>query len=493
LILINVLKEMASNSTNVTTLVLLGDVFELWLIPFNQSQISSETALTEIKYNHNVTYFLSLFNDITANRVDIVYVIGNHDMEMQQSVVAAYCPNITFIYGNYSYYNVLFEHGHHLDLFNREDPNGLRPFGYYVSRGDATNNLGSNPSNITTTIKACKALPEAVFSDALVPTFKDSPAAFHIVLGLLFDQVDVDIYTEAGTIVVDGSTDYSLKNDTLGNIISQYNNLVGRFSTAGVSNSDLGGLLKGACGDFSYFFDTYFHSWGDGVVLGHTHIPDGQYKTTIYGTSVNDVAYVNSGCWVNAGSMTYVDVDYDYNTTHPTCLSVVEVKDPTLQNIEVIDFVWLYSPNISEISKVTYNSFIGTKYDFRCGPIIECPLSLLQCYSNQVKFNMIILSILVKAGVVEISAIPIDGSVQYGSTFYKVNYGTLYLNNTVLSYSTPNDATSITELAAWVSQQDPNEIIPQITFSSDPCSGVITNSITLALILLCVITILLHL
>jgi len=417
-------------------------------------------------------------------------------MEMQESVIATYCPSIKFIYGNLTYFNVFYEHGHRLDLFNREDPNGLRPIGYYVARGDATNNLQYDASNITTTIKACQDIPVTIYSDILVPTFKDSPAAFGLVLDAMFEQVNVDLGSDSNTIVVDGSTDYSLQNETLGNIVPQYNNLVSRIANSGVSDKDLSGLIKGGCGDFSYFFDTYFQSWGEGVVLGHTHIPDGQFKTNVFGNSANDVGYVNSGCWVNTGSMTYVDIYYDYNTIHPTCLSVVEVLDSTLQNTQVVKHVWLYSPDIPEISLSTYNSLVGTKYGFRCGPIIDCPLSLLQCYSNTAKFNMVFLAMLFKAGVIGTSAIPIDGAIQFGSIFYTVNYGSMSMNNSVFSYSVPNDSSSITELAAWFSQQNPDVIIPQLSFSSNPCSGAIhiTNSITFTtLVLLLLFTILLYL
>jgi len=247
--------------------------------------------------------------------------------------------------------------------------------------------------------------------------------------------------------------------------------------------------LKGACGDFSYYFDKYFRSWGDAVVLGHTHIPDAQFKTD--SSAQNDIAYVNSGCWVNAGSMTYVEVDYDYKTIHPTFLSVIEVTNPSLNTKEVIDQIWLYSPSLDLLSKYTYNSLVGTKYSFRCGPILVCPVNIIDCYTNSAKFNMVLLAIVSKAGILDVSVTPISGGIAYGSNYYAVTNGQGILSwdtsKNVFNYTAPADAPSIMELAQWYSSQDPNVVIPQQSFSSQFCSGVLANTVNLLLVFVFVV------
>lgn len=117
---------------DIKELVLLGDVFDLWVCPhdetphtFDQILATHEDVITAIKN--------------TASEVPILYVNGNHDFQVSKEQIAVAFDGLVQHIGNhYRRRNIHAEHGHQYALFNRPDPKngGPRklPLGYYISR-----------------------------------------------------------------------------------------------------------------------------------------------------------------------------------------------------------------------------------------------------------------------------------------------------------------------------------------------------------------------
>ena len=137
------------------TLILLGDVFEMWLDPFTMSPQSNQERKTKWKQNEVCSLFINAVRQMAKkDDVKIFYIRGNHDHEMDAETVRdLFGPKVEFIPGTLIYvinsddgkqYRVRFAHGHDWDVFNTysvsEPGDELfgKPIGYYVARAAAT-------------------------------------------------------------------------------------------------------------------------------------------------------------------------------------------------------------------------------------------------------------------------------------------------------------------------------------------------------------------
>lgn len=141
---------MVRDNEDVRDLVILGDLFDEWLIPFSTPPFDG--AVTD-----SSEYFRSIRNaptnaeifDVLAEisggtDMNLVYVRGNHDMLTDQATVEELLPGVVFQgqtegLGSYSPVDgVMMEHGHRYDFFNSPQPlaspGHLLPPGYFVSR-----------------------------------------------------------------------------------------------------------------------------------------------------------------------------------------------------------------------------------------------------------------------------------------------------------------------------------------------------------------------
>ncbi len=137
------------------TLILLGDVFEMWLDPFTVSPQSNHERKAKWKQNEVCSLFISSVRKMAEeDDVKVFYIRGNHDHEMDAGTVRdLFGPNVEFIPGTLIFvidsddgkqYRVRFAHGHDWDVFNTysvtEPSDELcgKPIGYYVARAAAT-------------------------------------------------------------------------------------------------------------------------------------------------------------------------------------------------------------------------------------------------------------------------------------------------------------------------------------------------------------------
>jgi UDP-2,3-diacylglucosamine pyrophosphatase LpxH len=137
--LINFFKYVAERQKrdgDIKDLVLLGDIFDLWVCPYDEvPHTFSDVRAAQQEIFHEIKK--------TAETVNTLYVNGNHDFRVKKEDIAeAFDGRVTHIGNHYRRRNIHAEHGHRFALFNRPDPkNGgpqSLPLGYYISRLDAS-------------------------------------------------------------------------------------------------------------------------------------------------------------------------------------------------------------------------------------------------------------------------------------------------------------------------------------------------------------------
>lgn len=126
------LQKRFEKEKDIKELVLLGDIFDLWVIPHDQEPISFDQIIKDQKD------VLAAIRE-AARKVPMLYVNGNHDFRVDDQMLReALGPKVRRIGDSYRRRNIHAEHGHRYALFNRPDtknggPENL-PLGYFISR-----------------------------------------------------------------------------------------------------------------------------------------------------------------------------------------------------------------------------------------------------------------------------------------------------------------------------------------------------------------------
>jgi len=144
--------DYVMSSPDVKQLVILGDLFDEWLVPYDVSPFDSTVSIqSSEEYFHaiaNCPTNLQIFNKfrtiVNEGEIELIYVPGNHDMLLTHEILNGIIPNITWMgdvpgLGKYSPVDrIIMEHGHRYDLFNC--PQSLinashkLPPGYFIAR-----------------------------------------------------------------------------------------------------------------------------------------------------------------------------------------------------------------------------------------------------------------------------------------------------------------------------------------------------------------------
>jgi UDP-2,3-diacylglucosamine pyrophosphatase LpxH len=163
------LLDMVIKSPQVRQLVILGDFFDEWAVPYRIAPFDSQAGIRNSR-----DYFMSVANsdvnrDIigkfrtiaTGGFVKLIYVPGNHDMLLTREILQEIIPGIIWQgdlpgLGYYSPVNeIIMEHGHRYDFFNcpqpLSNPGHTLPPGYFVSRLDAEGLMEHGPSLMKST------------------------------------------------------------------------------------------------------------------------------------------------------------------------------------------------------------------------------------------------------------------------------------------------------------------------------------------------------
>ena len=149
------LLNVVLTSPQVRQMVILGDLFDEWVVPYRISPFDPAAGI-----NTSRDYFLAIANSPTninvinklkaiasSGTIQLVYIPGNHDMLLTKDILQEIIPGViwqgdTTGLGHYSPLSeIIMEHGHRYDFFNCPQPlvnqNHILPPGYFISRLDA--------------------------------------------------------------------------------------------------------------------------------------------------------------------------------------------------------------------------------------------------------------------------------------------------------------------------------------------------------------------
>ncbi len=140
------------NHPGIRTVVILGDLFDEWVVPCEVSPFDEAEGITDSKAYFNAIADADVNAGIisrlqliaTHPEISLVYVPGNHDMLITEDILSEIIPGIIWagdVTGLGIYHPVddmVMEHGHRYDFFNTPQPlvnqGHMLPPGYFISR-----------------------------------------------------------------------------------------------------------------------------------------------------------------------------------------------------------------------------------------------------------------------------------------------------------------------------------------------------------------------
>ena len=259
-------KQVLSAQDDVKDLVLLGDVFDTWVCPFDAVPPTYATIFAS-KENQPI---LDCWRSIAASNVNLYYVNGNHDYDLSAAQIQEVIPGIIVPADGYKddELGLYAEHGYGFTLFNQSYPevaNGL-PIGYYITR--LAEHLGGY-------VRGFKDL--IGYIDDAIDLVLGRDNIFETIIEGLAERAKADrvIMSEQESISV-------------AEIKSLYANLEYHDQPFKV------GKMLANESDLEKFGDDLSREHGHKVVVfGHTHVGKID-KDSLF---VKDRVYVNSGCW----------------------------------------------------------------------------------------------------------------------------------------------------------------------------------------------------
>lgn len=280
------LTDVANDST-VAELVLLGDIFDLWLYPLD---VVPWTVPQILAANRDVTAALQR---CARNIPNVYYMNGNHDLEVTAAdlqPLASGGKSVQLVtpdqYNSHHQYQRHLEHGHAVDMFNAPDDAGDTiagyPLGYFITRMVAT------AADQSAAWEALKRLLQALGTThaALAPQQLEVRS-----MGSLFVEPIITLLEKL--VGVDDSTPIRFAdpalNYTVGDIKSHYGSLYSTWwrkypNIEQFLSAMLTGLLSNG---LEWYAKLVLAGSSPPKVLamGHTHHAEAQG------------AYDNDGCW----------------------------------------------------------------------------------------------------------------------------------------------------------------------------------------------------
>ncbi|XP_078381781.1 uncharacterized protein LOC144664495 isoform X2 [Oculina patagonica] len=307
------------------TLILLGDVVEMWLEPMTLSPLTLQERITKWKSNITCKLFFNVVRKMAEeDGVKVFYIRGNHDHEMTSEAVEELMGRkVEFIEGTLIYiinsdyghqYRIRFAHGHDWDLFNTysltdaNDPLGGRPIGYYVTRAVATTETVMTETEevlrqVTTSLMR---MVGGELGSFVVEMLAKAPLQRKFTESMIERGLDRDVNDDEYILLEEG------KWIKVSNLL-KYRYIKRAIDKFGSSYTY--SLLKGSIGNF----DDFLSQCGeDVVVLGHTH----QWRDHRIRNRIGKTIYINTGCWIDyAHEFSYAKI-IPPTKTNPGCVQV---------------------------------------------------------------------------------------------------------------------------------------------------------------------------
>jgi len=298
-------------SKSIRQLVILGDLFDEWVIPYRMVPFDTANGIFNTDdYFHavagspvNAPVVARLKSIAASGTIQLIYVPGNHDMLLTPAILEDIIPGVvwqgkTGSVGDFSPVDeIIMEHGHRFDLFNCPqplvNPGHILPPGYFISRlqaeglhetgGSRHNSMKSSMTAVEFLIAWTSAF-EYVVSDFSMMVHPDSA---NIPMG------GIDGYT--------GHVSFNAARDMYAASIENVWNATQVQNGVPMPLPVLAGLLNGGTDLFPAVSSEYL---SPGIpkkyqlaVLGHTHEPE--IKVCLSSQGYSGI-YANTGSWVNA-------------------------------------------------------------------------------------------------------------------------------------------------------------------------------------------------
>jgi UDP-2,3-diacylglucosamine pyrophosphatase LpxH len=292
----------------VKELVILGDLFDTWILPADKPPLTSFESICSNFHNRKIID--NLRDQKAWSKIEISYVLGNHDMAMSpegiiqtQQFMKSNFPHIKCLFnaedplGKYEKGFLLAEHGNRYGLFNGVDklsnPPSYLPIGYFISRFVGTKGLNTGKGESIWNI-AENFIQERIISPKISSVAVDFAESL---LKAVAADADFDPNKEINLAGLKGYE--TMKLESIG---KKFRNLFDNWS--GIDRisavwSDIGNLWPAA---------SYQMMQGKEIVIfGHSHKPEMKKdpETDIASNSgpVSEIPsekiYANCGSWVD--------------------------------------------------------------------------------------------------------------------------------------------------------------------------------------------------
>lgn len=259
-------KQILTGKDDVKDLVLLGDVFDTWVCPFDAVP-PTYASIFESKENKPI---LDSFRKIANTNVNLYYVNGNHDYDLSEIQLQEAIPGIITnprLYEDNAL-GIYAEHGHLFTLFNQgytDVANGL-PIGYYITR--LAEHLGGY-------VRGFKDL--IGYLDDAIDLAAGRDNIFEAIIEGLAERANAD------QVILSEQENISVEQVKSLYTYLEYHDQPFKVGKKLATESDL-----------EKYGDQLSEQYGHKVVVfGHTHVGKID-KDSLF---VKDRVYVNSGCW----------------------------------------------------------------------------------------------------------------------------------------------------------------------------------------------------
>jgi UDP-2,3-diacylglucosamine pyrophosphatase LpxH len=337
------------HTPDVRELVIAGDFLDEWFLPLDYKPVEDMTAFFQAVMDNNKEVITELKN-VMAVGIKLVYVIGNHDMNLEKQILAKALPGIIqpldakglgrYITGDRR--EIIIEHCHRFDpysapdritnkdLFNSDAT--MYPPGYFYARMGTSWVMEKKP-HIEKDFPALRHRPAQADTDQM------GAYVYGKILEQLFKRISVREGFEEKVFNIKScglNDSYSLKDmypveQADGTISAPV--LFKNFQRTWDKRQEMNDVVikipfleaGASAGKPAYFYDCakkqYLensHKSYDIVIFGHTHVPDFQHTGKQY--------YINTGTWV------------DHNSDYPAAtrtFSVIETSASSKANLFV--------------------------------------------------------------------------------------------------------------------------------------------------------------
>lgn len=269
------LNQVAGDAT-VAELVIVGDLFDEWVVPFDTSPVSpgSDQFSVIAAASQNQPVIAGLKQLIATPGITVSYVPGNHDMLMKGQQLTQILPGINPIIdsavtgkGIYHSGAVYAEHGSFYDLFNAPDTydplQGAThhlPVGFFVARSQAEGVMNGHPITRSSLYQEIKAIWDNWdWKSPLVTNIYD-------VIASLSQTKDQNIVMNGLDGIRSEVSNTGNVTDAYGNVFDEWDQHMSDYVIAILAAVGATGILRPAA-------LLKYHSWSSNriVLFGHTH------------------------------------------------------------------------------------------------------------------------------------------------------------------------------------------------------------------------------